>query len=442
MASTTRNKNIVRVLMFPWLAHGHISPFLQLSNKLIKANPNFQIYLCSTSPNLTSIKHDLAIQFVELCLPSLPNLPPHLHTTNGLPSHLMPTLKAAFDASAPGFESILRSLSPDLLIYDFLQPWAPQLAASLEIPAVEFICSSAIMSAFSIHFCNHGCRSHPVFPDTVLYDHEILAFDEIYGADEARIAVEQCYQRSSNIILIKSFEEIEGKYIEHLACMTGKRIIPVGPLVVINDKHELGNDEITNWLDAKEKSSVVFVSFGTEFFPSTELIDEIAHGLELSGANFIWVLRFPVGDEEKLLPEGFTERIGNRGMILDWAPQATILNHESVGGFVSHCGWSSVMEAMKCGVPIIAMPMQLDQPLNSRLVEELKIGVEVKRDGNGKVERGEMAEVIKEVLKGRNGGVRRNVKELSELIEKKGDAEIGEVVKELLKLCVKISVAG
>ncbi|CAN1258451.1 UDP-glucosyltransferase 29 [Linum perenne] len=224
--------------------------------------------------------------------------------------------------------------------------------------------------------------------------------------------------------------------------MTGKRIIPVGPLVVINDKHELGNDEITNWLDAKEKSSVVFVSFGTEFFPSTELIDEIAHGLELSGANFIWVLRFPVGDEEKLLPEGFTERIGNRGMILDWAPQATILNHESVGGFVSHCGWSSVMEAMKCGVPIIAMPMQLDQPLNSRLVEELKIGVEVKRDGNGKVERGEMAEVIKEVLKGRNGGVRRNVKELSELIEKKGDAEIGEVVKELLKLCVKISVAG
>ncbi|CAN1258450.1 Cyanidin-3-O-glucoside 2-O-glucuronosyltransferase [Linum perenne] len=129
-------------------------------------------------------------------------------------------------------------------------------------------------------------------------------------------------------------------------------------------------------------------------------------------------------------------------MILDWAPQATILNHESVGGFVSHCGWSSVMEAMKCGVPIIAMPMQLDQPLNSRLVEELKIGVEVKRDGNGKVERGEMAEVIKEVLKGRNGGVRRNVKELSELIEKKGDAEIGEVVKELLKLCVKISVAG
>ncbi|CAN1747778.1 Beta-D-glucosyl crocetin beta-1,6-glucosyltransferase [Linum perenne] len=348
--------------MFPWLAHGHISPFLQLSNKLIKANPNFQIYLCSTSPNLTSIKHDLAIQFVELRLPSLPNLPPHLHTTNGLPSHLMPTLKAAFDASAPGFESILRSLSPDLLIYDFLQPWAPQLAASLEIPAVEFICSSAIMSAFSIHF--------------------------------------------------------------------------------FNDKHELGNDEITNWLDAKEKSSVVFVSFGTEFFPSTELIDEIAHGLELSGANFIWVLRFPIGDEEKLLPEGFTERIGNRGMILDWAPQGTILSHESVGGFVSHCGWSSVMEAMKCGVPIIAMPMQLDQPLNSRLVEELKIGVEVKRDGNGKVERGEMAEVIKEVLKGRNGGVRRNVKELSELIEKKGDAEIGEVVKELLKLCVKISVAG
>lgn len=43
------------------------------------------------------------------------------------------------------------------------------------------------------------------------------------------------------------------------------------------------------------------------------------------------------------------------------------------------------MESIKFGVPIIVMPMHLDQPLNARLEEELGIGVEVKRDRSGKI---------------------------------------------------------
>ena len=57
------------------------------------------------------------------------------------------------------------------------------------------------------------------------------------------------------------------------------------------------------------------------------------------------------------------------------------------------------MESMKFGVPIIAMPMHLDQPVNSRLVEALGVGVEVKRDTNGRLEREEVAKVmIRKVL--------------------------------------------
>ena len=68
-----------------------------------------------------------------------------------------------------------------------------------------------------------------------------------------------------------------------------------------------------------------------------------------------------------------------------WAPQGTILKSGRVGGFVSHCGRSSVMESIKFSVPIIAMPMQYDQPLNARFVEDIGVGLEVKRDNNGDI---------------------------------------------------------
>ncbi|KAG5574898.1 hypothetical protein H5410_055032 [Solanum commersonii] len=66
-----------------------------------------------------------------------------------------------------------------------------------------------------------------------------------------------------------------------------------------------------------------------------------------------------------------------------WAPQTTILQHTSIGGFVSHCGWGSLTESMKFGVPVIAMPMYHDQPINARIVEHIGMGV---RDENGKLQ--------------------------------------------------------
>lgn len=93
------------------------------------------------------------------------------------------------------------------------------------------------------------------------------------------------------------------------------------------------------------------------------------------------------------------------------------------------------MESMKLGVPIIAMPMHLDQPLNARLVEDVGVGMEVRRNENGRIEREEMARVIKEVVVEKNGEkLRRKAREMSENIRKKGDEEIDEVVDELSQL--------
>jgi len=245
--------------------------------------------------------------------------------------------------------------------------------------------------------------------------------------------------------LCKTFREIEGKYIDYLSAITNKKIIPVGPLVRDPIKEEDDDDQhkhIIEWLDKKEANSVVFVSFGSEYFLSNEEMEEIANGLELSKVNFIWVVRFPVGEKivlKEALPEDFVERVGERGMVVEgWAPQVKILGHRSTTGFVSHCGWSSILEGMKFGVPIIAMPMHLDQPINARLVVEVGVGVEVVRDKNGKLAREKVAAVIKEVVVEKSGEViRAKARDLSEKIGMKGEEEIDSVVEELLQLCGK-----
>ncbi|KAK1381150.1 Glycosyltransferase [Heracleum sosnowskyi] len=428
----------VTVLLFPWLAHGHISPFVELGKKLRERN--FDVHLCSTPANLTSIKkrmgEESSIQLVQLNLPNLPNLPPYYHTTNGLPPHLMDTLKCAYDMAKPEFSKILQTVKPDLLIYDFLRPWPAEAASELCIPAVQFIATSATMTSFMLHTFKCPGKEYPF--STIFYrDYENAQVRGLGECPELRKAIESL-ELSNKVILIKGIKEMEGNFSDYLSTLSGKKIVHVGPLVqdpISKDE----NPDIIKWLNKKKQGSTIFVSFGSEYFLSKEDFEEMAHGLMLSNVNFIWVVRFPVGEKiriEDKLPLGFRKKVGDRGMIVEgWAPQAKILGHSSIGGFVSHCGWSSVIESMHFGVPIIAMPMHLDQPLNARLVKEFGTGIEVLRDEYGRFKREKIASVIRQVVAKRSGRcVRKKAKELGDSIRKKGDEEMDEVVKELMQL--------
>ncbi|KAK9165795.1 hypothetical protein Scep_000986 [Stephania cephalantha] len=107
-------------------------------------------------------------------------------------------------------------------------------------------------------------------------------------------------------------------------------------------------------------------------------------GLEASRVPFIWVVRTTLSSEvdtnaDDFLPNGFRERNEGKGLvIIDWAPQVLILDHEAVGGFLTHCGWNSVMESVCAGVPMITWPLYAEQFYNEKFVNEvLRIGVRV-----------------------------------------------------------------
>nr|UXM20079.1 UGT56 [Panax notoginseng] len=435
-----------RVLMFPMLSYGHVSPFLELAK--ILSQKNFYLYVCSTPINLNSIKKRLipSIELVELHLSSSPpELPPHYHTSNGLGGHLLPALLKSFEMSKPEFTIILEKLNPDLIIYDIFPPWIIDLAFSYHIPAVHFMCAGAASSSFFYSSVKNS--SVPQFPSSGIFlkDSEVIKRKNALG--EIKSAIFTSFERSCDIVLIKSCRDMEGKYIDHFhSILTNKKVISMGPLTeeLDNEGGDLEEDAdiILQWLDKKDKASTIYLSLGSESFLSKKDMEELAHGLKLSNVNFIWAIRFPKGEDikaEVALPKGFLERVGGRGLVVEgWAPQTRILGHSSIGGFVSHCGWASVIESLGFGVPIVGIPMNFDQPINARLAVELGAGLEVLKDENLELERKEVARVIREVVIEKSGEeIRKKAREMSEKIRLKGDEEIDDGVEELRKICHK-----
>ncbi|XP_015057190.1 beta-D-glucosyl crocetin beta-1,6-glucosyltransferase-like [Solanum pennellii] len=443
---TEHGTSNLRVVMFPWLAYGHISPFLYVAKKL--ADRGFLIYLCSTPINLKSTikkipeKYADSIHLIELHIPELPELPPHYHTTNGLPPHLNHTLQKALKMSKPNLSKILKNLKPDLMIYDVLQQWAERVANEQSIPAVRLLTFGAAVFSYFCNLVKKPGVEFP-FPDIYLRKIEQVKLGEMLeksAKDQDPDDEERLVDEYKQIALICTSRTIEAKYIDFLLELSNLKVVPVGPPVqdlITNDADDM---ELIDWLGSKDENSTVFVSFGSEYFLSKEDMEEVALGLELSNVNFVWVARFPKGEEQNLedaLPKGFLERIGERGRVLDkFAPQLRILNHTSTGGFISHCGWNSVMESIHFGVPIVAMPMHLDQPMNARLIVELGVAVEIVRDDDGKIHREEIAKTLKDVITERIGeNLRAKMRDISMNLNSISGEEMDAAAHELIQFC-------
>ncbi|KAL2336754.1 hypothetical protein Fmac_011200 [Flemingia macrophylla] len=222
-------------------------------------------------------------------------------------------------------------------------------------------------------------------------------------------------------ILINSFLEMESgaiRALEEFGDMKNK-LYPVGPITQKCSSNEA--DECLRWLDTQPTCSVLYVSFGSGGTLSQEQINELAWGLELSCQRFLWVLRAPsnsasaayleTSNEEPLqfLPSGFLERTKDKGLVVpSWAPQVLVLNHKSVGGFLSHCGWNSVLESVQEGLPLIAWPLFAEQKMNAvMLTDGLKVALRPKKNDEGIVKKEEIAKLIKCLMDGEESKGRR-----------------------------------
>ncbi|KAJ0769014.1 UDP-glycosyltransferase 85C1 [Helianthus annuus] len=128
---------------------------------------------------------------------------------------------------------------------------------------------------------------------------------------------------------------------------------------------------------------------------------EFGWGLVNSNHYFLWIIRTDLVDgKPSVLPQELEEAINKKGFIGSWCSQEKVLNHPAVGGFLTHCGWGSIIESLSAGVPMLCWPSIGDQRTNCRqMCKEWEVGMEIARN----VKRDEVEKLVRALMEGLEG---------------------------------------
>ncbi|KAJ9559350.1 hypothetical protein OSB04_013964 [Centaurea solstitialis] len=398
-------------ILVPLMAQGHMIPMIDIARLLAERGATVTIITTPVNANRyrsvidRAIEANLKIQVLELQLElAKVGLPEGCECFDLLPSATL-TLNL-FDAIAmleEPAEKMIRELipPPSCIISDSGFPWTTDVATRLGIPRLVFY-GPGCFAFLCIHIVANSDILDRVESDSDYFllpglpDQIEITRAQASGWGKVDEKSKEMFERTEKAgkaaygIVVNSFEELEGKYVEEFAKAKGKKVWCIGPVSLCNksfldiaergEKGAINERDCLKWLDSRESGSVVYVCLGSLTHSSTEQSIEVALGLELSNVPFIWSIRDKKGEFEKWVSkEGYEERIKDRGLIVrGWAPQILILSHRAIGGFVTHCGWNSTLEGISAGIPMVTWPHFAEQFLNERfIVEVLKIGVRI-----------------------------------------------------------------
>nr|GMC94671.1 kaempferol 3-O-beta-D-galactosyltransferase-like [Ipomoea batatas] len=223
--------------------------------------------------------------------------------------------------------------------------------------------------------------------------------------------------QKTTIIPINSFEELDPPIINHLKTRFSN-VLNIGPFNLTSPPPSSDNLDRHNclpWLDSQPPNSVAYLAFGTVATPPPNELNAMAEALEQSKTPFLWSL----GDKFIThLPEGFLERTKRFGKIVPWTPQVKVLGHGSIGVFINHGGWNSILESITAGVPIICRPFFGDHHLNSWMVERVW-GIGVRVDNGGGFTKNGTMDALELVLSSDTGkALKRQVEVYKELVQR------------------------
>lgn len=229
--------------------------------------------------------------------------------------------------------------------------------------------------------------------------------------------------RASSAIIFNTVDRLEHSTLAQLQQHDKVPFFLLGPLhkmaPTLSTSLLKEDTDCIEWLNKQAPHSVVYISMGSLATMDNKELTAIAWGLADSHQPFLWVVRpGSVHDSEwaELLLKDFKEEIGERGLIVKWAPQKEVLAHGAVGSFWSHCGWNSTLESLSEGVPMVCRPCFGDQKVNARyLCHVWRVGVLLE----GELERGKIKKAITRLMRHDEGKeIRQRSIDMKEIIKK------------------------
>ncbi|CAN4110080.1 unnamed protein product [Withania somnifera] len=401
MTATRNNGETLHVLFLPYLSAGHFIPLVNAAR--LFASRGVKVTILTTPHNAllfqSTIEDDVrisrySISIITLKFPSAEvGLPEGIESFSTATSPEMPPkiFHAIYLLQKP-MEEKIRELRPGCIFSDMYFPWTVDIAKELNIPRIlynlsSFLCYS-IMHNLNLYKPHQQLKLDesqsflvPGLPDKIEFKLSQLTDDLTKPADK-RNSEDRSYG-----IVHDTFYELEPAYIDYYQKLKKPKCWHFGPISYFASKirsKELiadhNSNDVIEWLNGQKPKSVLFVSFGSMArFPDNQL-SEIVEALDSSSVPFIFVLRLKQETTTGWLPVGFEERVAKSKiglLIRGWVPQMTILEHSATGGFMTHCGTNSVLEAITSGVPMLTWPLYADQFYNEKLVEVLGLGVKV-----------------------------------------------------------------
>ncbi|KAG2571539.1 UDP-glycosyltransferase 92A1-like [Panicum virgatum] len=455
MAAAERRPHVV---LFPFMAQGHLAPFRCLAELARRARPGARVTVVATpgtaGPLLASLAADgLGGDVGVHALPFDPaghGLPAGAGTTAGIGSHHLINLFAASESLRPAFRHLvagLRAADPGADVHvmaDMFLGWTLDVAR--EAGASHSVLLTTGGYGAAVYFslwrsvplpADDDAFPLPPFPDVTVRRSQLT--DHLAAADgkdawSTFVSKQIAALARTDALLVNTAESLEPKGLAMLRQLfDAVPIYPVGPLLRATPPApgaESGG-AILAWLDKQPPGSVLYVSFGSQYTIGASQMMELAAGLERSAHRFVWGIRPPAGSDcddvngefrPEWLPEGFAERAeaGGRGLVARcWAPQAEILAHAATGAFLTHCGWNSALEGLGSGVPLLGWPLSAEQFYNATvLAEEMGVCVEVARGARAALSAEELAAAVEAVLGNtvERAGMRRRAAEMREVI--------------------------
>ncbi|GMH23760.1 hypothetical protein Nepgr_025603 [Nepenthes gracilis] len=453
----------LELLFIPPPLPGHVVSTVEFARGLLKRDSRFSATILvmkspfgappSTDSKTNSATTTLADATSAIRLVSLPEVerpPPELfkecmekYVTQYVESHKPHVRDAVSDLLNSGANpSSLAGLVVDVFTTSMID-----VANELGVPSYLFFTSGAAMLGLVLHLPTHYDRVGTGFSES---DHEIIVpsfknpipvstIPSFLLTKTGYITFDNHSRRfrETKGILVNTFAELEPYAINSFLGGQTPPVYTVGPILDLSgDAHGRTNsdkrDRIMKWLDAKPESSVIFLCFGSAGSMHEAQVKEVARGLMRSRTRFLWSVRKPPPegaaggptdytdeDLKDMLPEFASLLEEGTGMVCGWAPQAEVLAHDAIGGFVSHCGWNSVLESLWFGRPIVTWPMYAEQQSNAFLLaRELGLAVEMRLayggDSGDLVVADELETAIRRLMDEDNE-VRRRVKEVADI---------------------------